>query len=42
MPLRTRTAYFFLAPFMSIFVVFWIWPIGYSAWLSLLNTQGAS
>ncbi len=41
MPLRTRVAYFFLAPFILIFVLFWIWPIGYSAYLSLLNTRGA-
>ncbi len=40
MPLRTRTAYFFLTPFIGIFVVFWIWPIGYSAYLSFMNTRG--
>lgn len=42
MPLKTRTAYFFLAPFVSIFIVFWIWPISYSAYLSFLNTRGAT
>lgn len=41
MPFKTRTAYFFLAPFVAIFVIFWIWPIGYSAYLSLMNTRGA-
>lgn len=40
MPRKSRSAYFFLAPFITIFVVFWIWPIVYSAYLSLLNTRG--
>ncbi len=36
---RTGTAYGFLAPYLLIFAVFWIWPIVYSFWLSFLATR---
>jgi lactose/L-arabinose transport system permease protein len=36
---RTGTAYGFLAPYLAIFAVFWIWPIVYSFWLSFLATR---
>jgi lactose/L-arabinose transport system permease protein len=42
MRLRTRTAYAFLAPYLLIFLAFWIWPIAQSFWLSFLNTRGAN
>jgi lactose/L-arabinose transport system permease protein len=34
-----RTAYLFLLPFLSVFVVFWAWPIVQSFILSLFNTR---
>lgn len=33
------TPYFFLTPFLLFFVIFWVWPILYSFYLSLLNTR---
>jgi len=33
------TPYIFLAPFLFFFAVFWVWPIVYSFYLSLLNTR---
>lgn len=36
---RTATAYGFLAPYLAVFALFWIWPIAYSFWLSFLNTR---
>lgn len=39
MPRRPLTAYLFLAPFLIVFGVFWMWPIGHSAYLSLINTR---
>ncbi len=36
---KTFTPYIFLAPFLFFFAVFWVWPIGYSFYLSLLNTR---
>jgi lactose/L-arabinose transport system permease protein len=41
MPRNTAAAYLFLTPFLGIFALFWVWPIGYSAYLSLMNTRGA-
>lgn len=38
---RPRTAYFFLAPFLVIFALFWMWPIAESFRMSMLNTRGA-
>lgn len=38
-PLKTRTAYAFLAPFLLIFLAFWVYPILNSFWLSFLNTR---
>lgn len=35
----TLTPYLFLAPFLLFFVIFWVWPILYSFYLSLLNTR---
>jgi lactose/L-arabinose transport system permease protein len=34
------TPYLFLTPFLLFFVIFWVWPIAYSFYLSLLNTRG--
>ena len=31
--------YFFLSPFLILFSIFWLGPIGYSFYLSLLNTR---
>lgn len=39
MPKRNRTAYLFLLPFLTVFVVFWAWPIVQSLVLSLFNTR---
>ncbi len=37
---RLRLApYVFLAPFLTAFAVFWVWPIGYSLFLSFVNTR---
>ncbi|GGA44353.1 carbohydrate ABC transporter permease [Pelagibacterium lentulum] len=36
---RNRIAYGFLAPYLLIFAVFWIWPIIYSFYLSFLSTR---
>jgi lactose/L-arabinose transport system permease protein len=37
---NTFTPYLFLLPFLTFFVIFWIYPIVYSLYLSLLNTRG--
>ncbi|MEQ8401997.1 MAG: sugar ABC transporter permease [Silicimonas sp.] len=42
MPNKPRAAYLFLAPFLGVFVLFWVWPIAYSAYLSVMNTRGAT
>jgi len=39
MRLQTRSAYFFLAPYLAIFSVFWLWPIIQSFLLSFQNTR---
>lgn len=39
MQLRNRAAYGFLAPYLLIFAIFWIWPIISSFWMSFLNTR---
>jgi lactose/L-arabinose transport system permease protein len=39
--LRTRTAYGFLAPYLAIFIAFWVWPIANSFWLSFQNTRSS-
>ncbi len=39
MPKRNRTAYLFLLPFLTIFAIFWAWPIVQSLMLSLFNTR---
>lgn len=36
---RTRISYFFLAPFLIVFAMFWIWPIISAFRMSLLNTR---
>lgn len=36
---NTFTPYLFLSPFLTFFVIFWIYPIIYSFYLSLLNTR---
>ena len=37
---RTAVAYGFLAPYLLVFVAFWIWPIINSFYLSFLATRG--
>jgi ABC-type sugar transport system permease subunit len=37
---RKRNAYLFIAPFYIIFIVFMVYPIGYSLWLSFYNYNG--
>ena len=39
MPIRTRVAYAFLAPYLLIFTTFWLWPIINSFLLSFQNTR---
>lgn len=39
MQLRNRAAYGFLAPYLLIFAVFWVWPIISSFWMSFQNTR---
>lgn len=39
MRLRNRPAYGFLAPYLLIFMAFWIWPIVNSFYISLHNTR---
>lgn len=39
MRLRNRPAYGFLAPYLLIFLAFWIWPIVNSFYISLHNTR---
>lgn len=39
MQLRNRAAYGFLAPYLLIFAIFWIWPIISSFWMSFQNTR---
>lgn len=39
MRLRNRPAYGFLAPYLLIFLAFWIWPIINSFYISLHNTR---
>ena len=36
---RSLAPYLFLAPFFAFFVIFWVYPIGYSFVLSFLNTR---
>ncbi len=38
---RSLTAYGFLAPYLAIFAVFWLWPIIYSFMLSFMQTRRA-
>ncbi len=35
----TRTAYGFLAPYLAVFALFWVWPIIYSFYLSFMATR---
>lgn len=35
----TRTAYGFLAPYLAVFALFWVWPIVYSFYLSFMATR---
>ncbi len=37
---RNRSAYLFIAPFFTVFVLFMLFPIGFSAYLSLLDWNG--
>lgn len=37
--MRTRAPYFFLAPYLAFFALFWAWPVVYSLYLSFLNTR---
>lgn len=39
MPLRNRIAYAFLAPYLMIFAIFWLWPIISSFLISFQNTR---
>ncbi|MDM9625462.1 sugar ABC transporter permease [Rhizobium sp. S152] len=39
MPIRTRSAYAFLAPYLLVFATFWIWPIINSFLISFQNTR---
>jgi len=39
MKLRNRAAYGFLAPYLAVFAVFWIWPILSSFLMSFQNTR---
>ncbi len=36
---NTFTPYLFLSPFLTFFLIFWVYPIVYSFYLSLLNTR---
>jgi lactose/L-arabinose transport system permease protein len=36
---RDLTPYYFLSPFFLLFVLFWIYPIAYSFYLSFVNTR---
>lgn len=36
---RTVAAYGFLAPYLAVFLIFWIWPIIYSFGLSFMSTR---
>jgi lactose/L-arabinose transport system permease protein len=36
---RNRAAYGFLAPYLLVFLIFWIWPIINSFWISLHSTR---
>jgi len=37
--MRTKAPFFFLAPYLFLFALFWAWPILYSFYLSFLNTR---
>ncbi len=39
MPIRTRNAYTFLAPYLLVFAAFWVWPIISSFLISFQNTR---
>jgi lactose/L-arabinose transport system permease protein len=39
MPIRNRSAYFFLAPYLLVFATFWLWPIISSFLISFQNTR---
>lgn len=39
MPIRNRSAYAFLAPYLLVFATFWIWPIINSFLISFQNTR---
>lgn len=39
MPLRNRSAYAFLAPYLLVFATFWVWPIINSFLISFQNTR---
>jgi lactose/L-arabinose transport system permease protein len=39
MPLRNRSAYAFLAPYLLVFATFWVWPIINSFMISFQNTR---
>jgi lactose/L-arabinose transport system permease protein len=39
MPFRTRSAYAFLAPYLLVFSIFWVWPIINSFLISFQNTR---
>jgi lactose/L-arabinose transport system permease protein len=39
MPIRNRSAYAFLAPYLLVFATFWVWPIINSLLISFQNTR---
>ena len=39
MPVRNRSAYAFLAPYLLVFAAFWVWPIINSFLISFQNTR---
>lgn len=39
MPIRNRSAYAFLAPYLLVFAAFWVWPIINSFLISFQNTR---
>mgnify|MGYP000709914539 CR=1 FL=1 len=39
MPIRNRSAYAFLAPYLIVFATFWVWPIISSFLISFQNTR---
>lgn len=36
---KRSTPYKFIAPYFAIFTLFWLWPIGYSLYLTVMNTR---